>query len=178
MHARDVGGTKGAAPPGPDEGARTRHGPMKEPEPVENGEATLEFGTAASVDPDKVCKTIAHTVRELAARQGWTERTACKVQLVLDELAVNIVTHGRSQVLTPHIEVRIACAEGTVRIDVKDNGVAFDPLTEAPPVPSRDRGRPVSIGGLGVHLVKEMTRTMAYRHEGGRNHLRLTIGLE
>lgn len=168
MHARDVGGTKRVAAPGPEE----------ETEPVESGETTLEFAPAVSADPDRVRKTIARSVAALAARHGWTERVACKVQLVLDELASNVVSHGRSQGPTPHIEIRIASEEGTVRIDVTDDGTAFDPLTEAPPVPVRDRDRPVTIGGLGVHLVKEMTRTMAYRHEGERNHLRLTIGTE
>ena len=168
MDARYVGGKKRAVPPGPDE----------ETGPAESEETTIEFAPSDSVDPDKVCEIIAHTVAELAARHGWTERVAYKAQLVLDELTSNIISHGRSRRLAPHIEIRIACEEGAVRIDVMDDGVAFDPLTEAPPVPVHERGRPVAIGGLGVHLVKKMTRMMAYRHEGGRNHLMLAIGTE
>lgn len=167
MHARYVGGKKRAVPPGPDE----------ETEPAESGGTTLEFAPSGSADPDKVRKIVAHTVAELAACHGWTERVAYKVQLVLDELTSNIILHGRSRGLTPHIEVRIASEEDAVRIDVTDDGIAFDPHTEAS-VPVYERGRPVTIGGLGVHLVKQMTRVMAYRHEGGRNHLMLVIGTE
>ena len=152
--------------------------PEQETKSAESGEVVLKFTPAGSNKPDRVVKTTLRSVEALAVHQGWDERLTKKVQFVLDELASNIVSHGWSQELTPHIDICIVDEGDTVRIEIADDGAAFDPLTEAPPAPVHERDRPVTIGGLGVHLVKKMTRTMAYRHEGGRNHLRLTIGTE
>ena len=148
-------------------------------EPAESGETILAFAPPVSADSDKMIKTIARSIERHGANRGWAERVVYRVKLVLSELTSNVASHGWPQGgPAPCIEFRIACEGDAVRIDMTDNGAAFDPLTEAPPVPVHERGRPVTLGGLGVHLVKAMTRTMVYRRDGTHNRLRLTIGAE
>jgi len=35
---------------------------------------------------------------------------------------------------------------------------------------------PCPIGGLGLHMVKKMTRSLTYRREGGRNRVDVVLG--
>ena len=55
-----------------------------------------------------------------------------------------------------------------VLLSTEDDGIPFDPtLREAP-----DTEAPIElrrIGGLGIHLVMQMTARHCYRREGGRN---------
>jgi anti-sigma regulatory factor (Ser/Thr protein kinase) len=59
-------------------------------------------------------------------------------------------------------------------IDVADDGIAFNPLEKDPP----DLDLPFSerpIGGLGIHIVRALSETIAYRRENDRNHLTMTM---
>jgi sigma-B regulation protein RsbU (phosphoserine phosphatase) len=62
-----------------------------------------------------------------------------------------------------------------VVLDIRDNGAAYDPL--AHPVPDLDAeldDRP--IGGLGIHLVRELAQDARYRRDSGWNHVRVVLG--
>ena len=139
----------------------------------------LRFASPSDQAPDCMLGAIAAAVEDLGAHQGWNESVAFKVNLVLEELTTNIVTHGGAGAgAPPAIEIGLACGESEVVIEVSDDGPPFDPLTEAPPPPSIDRHTVVApVGGLGVHLVKRMMDTLSYRHEDGRNHLIMTCRL-
>jgi anti-sigma regulatory factor (Ser/Thr protein kinase) len=57
-----------------------------------------------------------------------------------------------------------------VTVTVEDDGVPFNPLEATEP----DLDRPLeerSIGGLGIHLVKNLMDDVEYRREAGRNYL-------
>ena len=91
--------------------------------------------------------------------------------IILDELVTNIVTHGECDDLTISITVWINAFKTT--IDVRDNGKAFNPLTL--PAPNTDLAlQDRSIGGLGIHLCRQLTHGMSYERTGEHNRLRLT----
>ena len=139
---------------------------------------TLHFPPRRSACLAQVLTALAGAVETLGAREGWSDAFVYRVNLVLDELVTNILSYGRrAEALSPDVGVRIACCSGAVRIEVDDDGRAFDPLADAPPAPAVD-GPVVPVGGFGLHLVREFTRTMSYRHHGGRNHLTLTLALD
>jgi len=55
--------------------------------------------------------------------------------------------------------------------------VPFDPLAQPP----ADVSRPIEhrpVGGLGIHLLRELSEALDYRRDGGRNVLtfRLRVG--
>jgi anti-sigma regulatory factor (Ser/Thr protein kinase) len=59
-------------------------------------------------------------------------------------------------------------------IDIAEDGIAFNPLEAKPPnldLPITER----PISGLGIHIVRALTETIAYRRENGRNHLTITM---
>ncbi len=60
--------------------------------------------------------------------------------------------------------------------EIVDSGIPFDVLSVPPP----DLDAPVMerpTGGLGIHLIKRLTDSAAYRREGGRNILELRVRL-
>lgn len=95
------------------------------------------------------------------------------VNLSLDELVTNIVTHSQKQPPPPNeIVLRLSTAKGEVRAEVEDDGCAFNPLS----MPSPDLGVPLqerTPGGLGIHLVRSLMDSVNYQRVGTRN--RLTI---
>jgi anti-sigma regulatory factor (Ser/Thr protein kinase) len=93
------------------------------------------------------------------------------IELVFDEVATNIVNHGRPR---GDVDVRIRFGDETTLI-FEDDGVAFDPRAQPPP-PVVKRRKDLRIGGLGLVLVRDRSSRFDYeRTADGRN--RLTIGI-
>jgi anti-sigma regulatory factor (Ser/Thr protein kinase) len=110
---------------------------------------------------------------ELAIRHAIPARAVSDVQVVLDELLSNVRRHAAGLGRPVDVTVTFVVAPGRLRIEVRDDGNAFDPL--ALPSPATDaalEARP--IGGLGVHFVKTLTDAQAYERTEGYNRLRLT----
>jgi len=114
----------------------------------------------------------------LVDRFGAEHRLAAddvtKVNLVLDEIVSNAIKHGHPNEADGEIEVSLALDGHLMTILVSDDGIPFNPLDV--PAPNLDlpiEERPV--GGLGVHIVKAVSETIAYRRENGRNLLTLTM---
>lgn len=93
-------------------------------------------------------------------------------ELALEEVFMNVVMHGGSEQGPSTVWLELERADGRLNLSLSDNGPAFDPL--ALPTPDLDaplEERPV--GGLGVHLVREMMDGVSYAHCDGRNTLRM-----
>ena len=117
---------------------------------------------------------LATAIKEFAERENWAPGLVFKVNLVLEELVINIMTHGSHDGLAD-IEVTVTSTEDLVSIEILDNGLDFDPLTEAPEPEMTGSVEDRHVGGLGVHLVRTMMSEVSYRRELGRNHLTMTI---
>ena len=111
---------------------------------------------------------ITAAVEELGERDDWPPDLIFKVNLVLDELWVNVVNYSGA---TGAVEVSLDADEDEVRLEISDDGRPFDPLTEAsePDLDAPLEDRP--IGGLGIHLVREMMDELHYSREDGKNRL-------
>lgn len=84
------------------------------------------------------------------------------LNLVLEELFINSVRHGGCEGMEQAVHIRLDAADGEVRVEFRDRGKAFDPLTAPPPDASQ-------IGGLGIHLVRELMRDLRYERTGEWN---------
>lgn len=111
-------------------------------------------------------------VEEMAELDDWAPDLVLRSNLILEELILNTLTHGRTSGLSD-IEITLESGENSVTITVVDDGAAFDPLndelTPETELPLQER----SIGGLGLHLVRTMAEDLSYRHTDGKNHLTL-----
>ena len=96
-----------------------------------------------------------------------------EVHLALDEIVSNVITHGARGPRRPRIEVTLALDARALTITMADDGLPFNPMTVAAPnllAPITER----PIGGLGVHLIRNMMSRVEYRRRHDRNELRLT----
>jgi anti-sigma regulatory factor (Ser/Thr protein kinase) len=101
------------------------------------------------------------------------------VELILEEVVTNVIHHAFEGVPAPQqgphlITVDLAVSERGVHLWVTDDGRPFNPLS----APRLDVGQPLMErlqGGLGIHLVRQMMDSMAYRREGERNNFEIWI---
>ena len=136
-------------------------------------EGSLRFASSAAPRRDAILRAIAAAVEDLGSREGWDDSLTFKVNLVLDELASNIISYGGEEGRrNPDIEIEIASRNGELVIEISDDGRPFDPLNDAPPVPAIGNDTSTApVGGLGLHLVKSMMDSLSYRREDGRNRI-------
>jgi anti-sigma regulatory factor (Ser/Thr protein kinase) len=91
-----------------------------------------------------------------------------KVQLCLDELLTNIIKYGYGENINDTISIKFYKMLNSLFIMISDQGNEFNPLTAKIP----DINSPLEkreIGGLGVHFVKEMTKSQVYERKNGKN---------
>lgn len=112
---------------------------------------------------------------------AWTEAQKAvtgpfhmRLQLVVEELFLNVVTHGYPEGPGPVRLFLGPIAEGLV-LAIEDEGPAYNPLVESP-VPDLDTDiEDRAIGGLGVHLVRSMTTKQDYQRIDDCNRLTLVF---
>ena len=99
-------------------------------------------------------------------------KTLFNFNLALDELVTNLISYAYPDG-GEHVFSVALWREGDQLIaSVEDDGVPFNPLEVAEP----ELDAPLDarkIGGLGVHFVRTLLDDLSYRHEDGRNHIRL-----
>lgn len=92
--------------------------------------------------------------------------------IAVDELLANVLSHGLPQgggQVTLEVDLR----PDRLVVQVSDDGPPFDPLgRSAPDTTSPLKDRP--IGGLGIHLVRQLVDDVRYQRRGDRNEVTLT----
>lgn len=116
----------------------------------------------------------------LGERHGWPARLQFALTLSADEALTNIVSYAFADAAamsaTPHIRMRCRMDERGVHIEIRDNGVAFDP-TRVPPPAHADSIETASVGGHGVELMRHFLQELSYARKDGENVLAMTAAL-
>jgi len=112
-------------------------------------------------------------VEACCGAEGIAEEFRYKVMLALEEAVTNVINHAFADVPPPHqVRVRLDITAERFAAEVIDNGRVFDPTSAPDPdltLPLEQR----TPGGLGIHLMRNVMDRLHYRHEAGRNTLRL-----
>ena len=107
--------------------------------------------------------------------RGWPPKWITSVNLALDELLSNVINYGYRDNDEHEILVTLSERDGALEVVLVDEGVAFDPSTDAPD-PDLESGLEVrETKGLGVHFVKSFMDEIAYVRRDGRNHTTLIL---
>ena len=109
-----------------------------------------------------------------ARDEGWPSRREFQIKLVIEEVVMNILSHGYEEGGEHDILIELASDAEKIGIEIVDDGRPYDPLTEAP---APDTEAPLAdrpVGGLGVYLVCALMDEASYRREDNRNRLALT----
>ena len=112
-----------------------------------------------------------HTnVSQFCREQGLSSEIEGDLCLALEEVLVNVIRYGHPEGGRHEIQVLLSLERDCVVATVDDDGVPFNPLE----VPEPDLSGPIEtrpIGGLGIHIVRNITDGLEYRRSEGRNHL-------
>ncbi len=96
------------------------------------------------------------------------------LHLVVEEVTCNVFSHGQVRGRDPALELLVSVDSQRLCMEFRDDGRPFDPLSQPAPDLDADIGdRP--IGGLGVHLVRELAEEVAYSRDDHHNVLRVVL---
>ena len=116
---------------------------------------------------------LARFLQDFWSAAGLPAAQCMPFEIALEEIFMNIVTHGTPVGDQRRVELCLALAGDDLTLALEDEGPPFDPLTlPAPDVGARLEDR--NVGGLGVYLVRQMMDSVSYARVGPRNHLRMT----
>jgi len=116
-------------------------------------------------------------LEELLARHAVSGETVCSCLLALEEIVTNIVKYAYTDAGVHEIRFAARLTEEHVVLNFSDDGRAFDPLAAPPPDLEQElEERP--IGGLGIHLVRQLAARLDYERTGGRNELTAYFALQ
>lgn len=127
--------------------------------------AQYSFKIQSSLDE---LERVTSAIEEIGQQENWPPDLAFKVNLILDELGVNVMSYGGE---VSGIEISLSSEEEAITIEITDDGEPFDPLNDAA---EPDLTSPLGerrVGGLGLYLVRSMVDELHYRREQGKNHL-------
>jgi anti-sigma regulatory factor (Ser/Thr protein kinase) len=116
---------------------------------------------------------VAAAFEAFASEQGVPTDVRRSVQVVLDDLLANVVLHGLGGREGGEAVVDVGLKGEALILTISDNGPPFDPFARAAPdttLSIEDR----QIGGLGIHLVRQMMDEVSYERREGRNVTTLT----
>ena len=114
-----------------------------------------------------------------AKRYGVPAKVRQKINLVLDELLNNIISYAYDDEDEDEhfIDIDIRLTDTRLLVTITDDGRPFNPFEEeAPDTALSVEERPM--GGLGVHLVRNLMDRVAYERHGERNLVRLEMALD
>lgn len=109
-------------------------------------------------------------VSDFAEHHGLPSELVFRLTLVLEEIITNVISYGYEDEMEHEISVRLSWEDPDMKIEVEDDGRPFNPLEAPPP----DMVKPLAerpVGGLGIHLVREMMDKLEYRRENDKNLL-------
>ena len=98
----------------------------------------------------------------------WPPDLGFAIRLILEELVLNAVFHGSDDGSTV-VRLNMESDSDTVRLELMDNGRAFNPLEDTPAPDLESDVEDRLVGGLGVHLVKTMADELEYERVDGFN---------
>lgn len=115
------------------------------------------------------------SIEQSLLEHGIARELRDDMRLIAEEVVSNAIEHGDDGEPTPRrIAVDIARDDDGLHVEFRDNGRPFDPLDQEPPELDADiLDRPV--GGLGVHLVRELARSVRYVREEPYNVLHVVL---
>jgi serine/threonine-protein kinase RsbW len=138
-------------------------------DPVNHYEATL---TVANARPE--FERASRWLGNLSASAGLAKDVTASLQVALDEVLSNIMTHSFVGSLDGRREIglRLRIYPDNVELEIRDDGPAFDP-TGVVPAPRATRVVERQEGGVGLLFVRTLVDELRFTRHGGVNCLTL-----
>jgi anti-sigma regulatory factor (Ser/Thr protein kinase) len=113
---------------------------------------------------------------EFAAANTLCEKVRRSLNLVFDEILNNAISYGFDQPELGRIDVRAELLERRICVSISDDGKPYDPLSRPEPNTTLDL-ETRDVGGLGIHLIRNVMDAVSYEYRDGCNVLVLEKSL-
>ena len=107
---------------------------------------------------------------EWMSEQGVSTEAFFLASLAIEELVTNCIKYGYDDSNDHTIDIVLTVVDGALRIEVIDDGQPFNPL-EAPEPDTSLAMADRPIGGLGIHLLRELADEARYERRDRTNRL-------
>ncbi len=115
-------------------------------------------------------------VKEAISHCNRNPNKMMKIDLVIEEIAANIIKHGLKNIENGMIRISVEIAPDFIILEILDNGMPFNPLqSKTPDITAAIEDR--TPGGLGIYIVKQIAEKIEYLRDNNENLLRLHIDL-
>ncbi len=108
--------------------------------------------------------------------QGASADVQYVARLVIEELVTNIIKYGYDDNSAHDIQIEARLEDDKLVMEISDDGHPFDPWN----APAPDLSLPADqrpIGGLGLHLVRNMSDSFAYERHDDKNIVTISKNL-
>ena len=112
-------------------------------------------------------------VEQYGRERGLNQGLRYRLGVIVDELVMNAIMHGGCTGEQNTLSVGIIDHPNELLIEIIDSGLPFDPTALVSRFP-KDTLQ-ISIGGVGLCLVRRLADWMQYTRTKNRNHLRLSL---
>jgi anti-sigma regulatory factor (Ser/Thr protein kinase) len=110
------------------------------------------------------------TLGDFCAQYKVPKHATLRLRLVADELLSNVIRYGFPNGGEHVIQVGFAVVDQKILMTITDDGIPFNPFNR--PVPDVDAGlEDRNVGGLGIHLVRNVMDKVAYERVAGHNQV-------
>lgn len=111
--------------------------------------------------------------QELQEKLELAPDVVFNLNLSLEEAMTNVILYAYPNG-TGSIELAVKATEDNMYFTLQDQGIPFNPLTEAPEADITSPAEEREIGGLGIFLIKQLMDLVEYERQGESNILRMT----
>ena len=111
-------------------------------------------------------------VDEVCEDMGGDMETTMRMNLAIEEAVVNVIDYAYPSGTVGSIDIKVTIYDNHMEFVISDSGTPFDPTKKE----DVDISLPVEerrIGGLGIHLVRQLMDKINYERKDGRNILTL-----
>ena len=116
---------------------------------------------------------LASFVEAIAQEKQLSQSMAMGINLALEEAVSNVIMYAYPKETDGLVDVEAILRKDSLEFLIVDSGIPFDP-TAAPEVDLNIPAKERPIGGLGIHLVRELMDSVSYERKDNRNYLRMT----
>ncbi len=113
-------------------------------------------------------------IEEFCERHEISPKKQYYIFLCIEEIAVNIIKHGFTDGKEHYIDIKLKVNGDDVMLNIRDDAIGFDPTKKADAditLSAEER----DIGGLGIYLVKKISKEFSYKRVIGFNNLHIVL---
>ncbi len=117
---------------------------------------------------------IARSIEHLANAWHLNDKVAKQINLVVEEVVSNIIFYAYSDADDHEIQIEFRKIEGGIFIIITDDGKYFNLLEKNNDVNINAAVEERKVGGLGIHILKNLADTIKYTRTDEQNIVELT----